>query len=151
MLFVAAFWRPNETPPWTFEAAMLQPEINCYVEGWGRQGDTGFIAVDRQLHPIGAAWLRLFRRTAPGYGFVDASIPEVTIAVKPNWRGKGVGSTLLDNLMEAAFRLGFTDVSLSVSEDNPAVRLYERKGFRRLEQVGGSWTMLARLGPPPVA
>jgi ribosomal protein S18 acetylase RimI-like enzyme len=31
--------------------------------------------------------------------------------------------------------------SLSVEQDNPAVRLYERLGFMRVERVANAWTM----------
>jgi len=87
MLYTAAFWRPNQTSPLTFEEALLPPEISRYVEGWGRPSDTAFVAVDMDFQPIGAAWFRLFDPATPGYGFVDPSIPEVTIAVIPDWRG----------------------------------------------------------------
>ena len=96
--------------------------------------------------PESAAWLRVFPPDEPGYGFIDIATPEVTIAVVPEWRRKGVGRDLLMTLLEAARALGFTAVSLSVSKDNPAATLYERCGFRRVGETGGSWTMRADLG-----
>ncbi|HEU4594495.1 MAG TPA: hypothetical protein VFS10_04935, partial [Pyrinomonadaceae bacterium] len=40
---------------------MRQPELARYVEGWGRAGDLGFVAVERGGGnlPVGAAWSRL--------------------------------------------------------------------------------------------
>ena len=35
---------------------------------------------------LGAAWLRLFPASAPGYGFVDEQTPELTISVVPSRR-----------------------------------------------------------------
>ncbi len=61
------------------------------------------------------------------------------------WRGRGVGSCLLDALIAAAREEGLTSLSLSVEPDNRARRLYERVGFRQVDEVSGSPTMLLRL------
>ena len=67
----------------------------------GVPGDTAVIALVDGF-PVGAAWYRLFKAATPGYGFVDEQTPELAIAVVPNARGKGVGSALLDALLERA-------------------------------------------------
>jgi ribosomal protein S18 acetylase RimI-like enzyme len=36
-------------------------------------------------------------------------------------------------------------MSLSVEPDNPALRLYEQRGFRKTGEHGGAWVMLAEL------
>jgi GNAT superfamily N-acetyltransferase len=65
-----------------------------------------------------------------GYGFLDASTPEVAIAVVPDRRGAGVGGALLRALLNTARSQGFGALSLSVQRNNPAaLRLYERNGF----------------------
>lgn len=66
------------------------------------------------------------------------------MAVLPGLRGRGVGSDLLAQLLRSA-RAVYRAVSLSVSADNPAVRLYERAGFERVRECGESLTMLKRL------
>jgi ribosomal protein S18 acetylase RimI-like enzyme len=111
---------------------------------WGRPGDAAVIAY-ADAGNVGAAWYRLFKEREPGYGFVDEHTPELTIAVVPSCRGKGYGEELLDALLAQAKRDGFEQVSLSVEPDNPALRLYERHGFHKVGESGGSWTMLARL------
>jgi ribosomal protein S18 acetylase RimI-like enzyme len=57
-----------------------------------------------------------------------------------------VGERLLRALLDEAARRGAARVSLSVEFDNPAARLYERLGFRRVEVIGGAWTMVADVG-----
>jgi ribosomal protein S18 acetylase RimI-like enzyme len=98
---------------------------------------------------VGAAWYRLFKEREPGYGFVDEQTPELSIAVVPSCRGKGYGEELLAALLAHAKKDGFEQISLSVEPDNPALRLYERYGFRKVGESGGSWTMLARLNDSP--
>ncbi len=116
-----------------------------YVEGWGRPGDTGVVAVDGAFR-VGAAWYRLFRPDAPGYGFVDERTPELAIAVVPSRRGRGFGDELLSALLAHARDEGYEQVSLSVERNNPALKLYDRHGFRTVSEVGNTYTMVARPG-----
>ena len=97
------------------------------------------------LVPVGAAWYRLYSAAEPGYGFVSESVPEVSIAVSEGARKSGVGSALLAALSEDARRQGHPSLSLSVLRENPAVRLYERFGFRLVEVTGEHQTMRPRL------
>jgi len=97
---------------------------------------------------VGAAWVRLLPESDPGYGFVDAATPELCMGVVPAWRGRGVGSRLLQVLIEDARERGLTSLSLSVEPDNFARRLYERVGFRQVDEVSGSLTMLLGFRRP---
>jgi ribosomal protein S18 acetylase RimI-like enzyme len=68
------------------------------------------------------------------------------MAVRPQWRGRGVGSVLLTGLVERATARGMRALSLSVEDGNHAARaLYERHGFRVVGRTGGSDTMLLEL------
>jgi GNAT superfamily N-acetyltransferase len=69
-------------------------------------------------------WLLLYRGS---YG--DEETPKVSIGVRPNARGRGVGEKLMRALIGEAARRGL-GLNLSVRSENPARRLYERLGFR---------------------
>jgi GNAT superfamily N-acetyltransferase len=58
-----------------------------------------------------------------------AVVVVVDIAVVPDARGNGIASSVLAHLLSEADGRGAT-VELSVATDSPAVRLYERLGFR---------------------
>ena len=119
--------------------------VALYVKAWGRRGDTAVIAIDNGF-PVGAAWYRLFSARQPGYGFVDERTPELAIAVVPSARGRGVGSALLDALLERARAEGHEAISLAVDRDNAgAIALYERHGFERTAESEDTHTMVARL------
>jgi ribosomal protein S18 acetylase RimI-like enzyme len=142
MLYEAAFWRGDDGRP-PIDEAFATPQLGRYLDGFGRPGDTGVIAVDAAGRPLGAAWYRRFSPREPGYGFVDGATPELSIAVAPGASGRGVGARLLAALLDRARAQGLPGLSLSVANDNPARRLYERAGFEVVHQHGGSTTMRA--------
>ena len=120
MLRHAFYWRSGGTVE---EASLWR-----YVSGWGRRGDTSVVALEDGF-PI-AAWSRLFTRDEPGFGFVDEQTPEVAIAVVPSRRGRGIGSELLDALVELAKEQGRGSLSLSVA-DSPAMHASRSRASRR--------------------
>ncbi len=130
------------------EAAFAIPSVRKYLDGWGRPGDAGAIAVDGDGRPLGAAWYRLLPPDNAGYGFIAADIPELSIGVREDARGRGVGRALLDALLKMARGQGYRALSLSVDRQNPACRLYARAGFRDAGVSGeedSSVTMVADL------
>ena len=140
MRVAGADWRPG-TAPRKVDEVLAVPGLAHYVLGWPRPRDAGVIAEGESEGPVGAAWWRFFPPEDPGFGFVNASTPEVSIGVVADWRGRGIGARMLDALIVRARSEGLPALSLSVEKDNYAVHLYERAGFRRVSLVDGSWTM----------
>jgi ribosomal protein S18 acetylase RimI-like enzyme len=138
MLRHAYYWRVDSV------SESGEPPVQRYVERWGRPGDTALIAI-HDFQRVGAAWFRLFKDNNRGYGFLDEETPELSIAIVPNKRGTGLGSELLDALLARARDDGYAAISLSVEKDSPAVGLYERHGFERVEEDDGAVTMKAEL------
>ena len=136
MIAHAYAWRVN-----AFEADI---PLTRYVDNWGRAGDVAIIAHETG-NRVGAAWLRLFPSSEPGYGFVDEQTPELSVAVVPSRRRHGLGQELMDGLLAAARSAGHQAVSLSVEADSPAVAFYERNGFERVRDADGGVVMLKRL------
>lgn len=144
MLDEAIHWDPDI--PRRPRAALLQTEAGRYVEDWGRPGDDALVALARDEEPAGATWVRLFDPARPGYGFIDAATPELSIAVARAHRGRGAGSLLLGGILGRARAHRVPRVSLSVHRENPARSLYERFGFTKVDQRGDAWTMVVDLG-----
>ena len=145
MLFEAFFWDADKERP-SFASFGDDPEFTRLLRNWGRKGDRAIIAEDGGLR-LGAGWFRLWTEDYHSYGFVDATTPEIAIAVKPEQRSKGLGRALLEALVRTARADGFTRLSLSVSPRNRARRLYESAGFRKVGESGTSWTLLLTLNP----
>ena len=139
MLYLAIHVAFEESPP--DPSIVEQPDVARYVRGWGRTHDAGVVAVDsREDRVVGAAWLRMWTAEDRGYGYLDDETPELSMSVEPEWRGRGVGTRLLEELLVHADQV-HAAVSLSVSARNPAQRLYRRFGFEVVGSLGDALTM----------
>ncbi len=134
----------------SLETVKKQPQLSRYAIDWGRMGDMGFVAWFDE-HFIGAAWLRLWSRDDKGFGYVDDSIPEFAIAVLPEYRGQGIGTKLLMQVLQSAQNI-YPAVSLKIRENNRVINLYQRTGFVKIEgsevvnRTGGiSFNMIRRF------
>jgi ribosomal protein S18 acetylase RimI-like enzyme len=65
----------------------------------------------------------------------DEKIHVIDIALLPEHRGAGIGTKLLRKLQEEAKAAG-KKLSIHVEIFNPARRLYERLGFKQVEEKG---------------
>ncbi len=80
----------------------------------------------------------------------DADV--MTIAVAPETQGTGLGTRLLDALLDEAGRRGATQVLLEVRADNEAAqKLYARRGFEQIAlrrgYYGDTDGLILRLRP----
>lgn len=117
------------------------PQLACYVERWGGEGDNGYAAVDEISGELcGAVWLRIFTGEYKGFGYVSDGIPELSIAVLKRYRGQGVGTKLMQRILDSNCSL--TPISLSVARASRAVDLYQRFGFKVVHFTDDSYTML---------
>ena len=139
MLYQSIYVDPDSPPP---DREIIDvPKIRKYVENWGKEDDSGFIAIDIKTgERIGAIWLRFFNFQNKGYGYINENIPEIGIAVDYDKRGKGIGSALLHKLLNN-LKESISSISLSVEPKNPAVKLYEKIGFVEYCAAGTSVIM----------
>lgn len=75
----------------------------------------------------------------------DVRIMDILLA--PEHRGSGIGTVLLREILEKAATAG-QSVSIHVEQDNPALRLYERLGFRQIDTFGVYLLMEWKPGMP---
>jgi GNAT superfamily N-acetyltransferase len=118
-----------------------------YIAGWPRDTDLGVIA-EADGERIGAASLRFLPAADPGYGFVAADVPELTIGVSLELRGRGVGRAPLRSIAEHAMSAGIRQISFSVERKNFAQKLYLSEGYQVADASGrDSDTMVKCLAP----
>lgn len=143
MVVEAVNWRRGAARPRV--EVLAEPEHSRYVTGWMRPSDAGFVAVDEQDAPIGAAWYRLLPADVTGFNHVGTNVPELVIGVRPIWRAHGVVRTLLHRLSDHARQAGYARISLNVEHDNFAASLYKSEGFAITRAGHGRDIMVKRL------
>jgi ribosomal protein S18 acetylase RimI-like enzyme len=94
--------------------------------------------VEKDGKPIGRLWLDEWRD----------QIRLVDIALMSEWRGSGIGTQLVQNVLARGAAAGKA-VTIHVEGFNPALRLYQRLGFEHVDTNGVyflmRWTPPARL------
>jgi ribosomal protein S18 acetylase RimI-like enzyme len=130
-------------PPDDPEYAQAVRKSEAYQQALGG-GEGITLIAEEKGERLGAAWYRFFSADRPGYGFIREDIPELTIAVAPEHRGKHAGKRLLQALTEQARKNGVKYLSLNVEYENVrARRLYAALGFILTKTLSdGSLVML---------
>ena len=68
-------------------------------------------------------------------------MPVLALSVLPPYRGQGIGTALLQALLQQVRQNGYRGMVLSVQRANPAVRLYQRMNFEIVAEKGEEWLM----------
>ncbi len=107
-------------------AVFLESQFNAQLESYRRS----FPHANHDIIEVNGA--------AAGRLYVDRGqkvLQLIDISLLPAYRGRGMGTALLQALLAEAAQAAGT-VSLSVATSNPARRLYERLGFRTVSCDG---------------
>jgi len=139
MFYTALHVRPGIKPP--PKSIIDEPALAKYIAYWGQRPDDIALVGTTKDQLAGAIWCRVLKKTEKGYGYIDDYTPELSMAIKPPFRNKGLGGRLLSAAFDALNQKGFLQVSLSVDQDNQAIRLYQRFGFKIVSEEGTAFTM----------
>ena len=124
-----------EPPP---RSVVDLPELQIYVTDFGTQPGDYCMVAEAEGKVVGAAWCRIIAN----YGHIDSSTPSLAISLLPEYCGQGIGTRLLNGLLLLLRENGYRRASLSVQKENPALRLYQRTGFRIVAEKGTEYLML---------
>lgn len=79
----------------------------------------------------------VFENNDPDYTIPKKRIYLSRMIVKEEYRNRGIGSIILDYLIDYAEQLGYEEITLGVDTDNLNARhLYEKKGFTNVLFIG---------------
>ena len=127
------------------------PELKQYEQHFGSyNGDVG-VYILSNANIAGAAWVRLLLN---GKAYVDDTTPELTLSIKPDFKGKGIDTALLQQLFIETSKL-YSQISVSVRDIPSEIKFYEKLGFIKCENTQhksalgvDSFIMLKKLEKP---
>ena len=127
-----------EPPPKSIIAA---PELQIYVDHFGDfKDDYGLVAeIDDQI--IGAVWVRIMN----DYGHIDNETPSFAISLYKEYRGLGIGTALMKEMLDLLKSQGYKRASLSVQKANYAAKMYLDIGFQIVDENDEEYIMMFKL------
>lgn len=124
-----------EPPP---KSIIASPELQVYVEHFGElKDDRGLVAeIDGKI--VGAVWARIMN----DYGHIDNATPSLAISLYKGYRGLGIGTAKMKDILHLLQSHGYKQVSLSVQKANYATKLYQKVGFEIIRENEEEYIMV---------
>ena len=138
-LYEAIFIPEGVEPP--ARDIIEKPELKIYYEGFGTGSADHCIVADDGGKVIGAVWTRIMN----DYGHVDDETPSFAISLYKEYRGQGIGTQLMKKMLVLLKEKGYEKASLAVQKANYAVRMYEKVGFKTVDENDEEFIMVCEL------
>jgi len=116
-------------------------DLRVYVRDFGKDPDDRCLVAEVDGKIIGAVWTRIMK----DYGHVDARTPSLAISLYKEYRNQGIGTVLLQQMLDLLRFDGYEQVSLSVQKANYALRMYQKAGFELVGENGEEVILLHYL------
>ncbi len=144
MLYEGVFWRDSDNKP-SLEEGLAYPDVSKSLADWGkRSGDIAVVAIINAT-PVGAAWYRFWTDSNSIRGYIDETTPVLVIAAHNEYRHLGIGTKMIEWLIDYAAKHAVQKISLMVSKDNYAIHLYQQQGFLEYADIGDSFLMVRKI------
>ena len=118
-----------------------QPELQVYVKDFGKnKGDLCLVA-EANNEIVGAVWCRIMN----DYGHIDNDTPSLAIALYKDYRGLGIGTDLMKEMLRILRFRGYKQASLAVQKENYAIKLYQKIGFVIVNENEEEYIMLCHF------
>ena len=127
-----------EAPP---RSVIDFPELQEYIIEFGNRKHDKALVAEIQGDIVGAIWVRIMN----DYGHIDNDTPSLAMSVCPRYRGLGIGTSLLKQLLQVERLAGYSKISLSVQKSNYAVKMYEKVGFTVVDENDEEYIMIVNL------
>lgn len=138
-LYEAIFVPEGMTAP--PKSIIKQPELQVYLTDFGeRKDDIGLVA-EAGSKVVGAVWVRVMN----DYGHINDEIPSFAISLFKEYRGKGIGTALMKEMLCVLKQRGYKQASLAVQKANYAVKMYKKIGFVIIDENEEEYIMVCHL------
>ena len=118
-----------------------KPELRIYYEDFGKKDADHCLVAEDEGKVIGAVWTRIMN----DYGHIDDKTPSFAISLYREYRGRGIGTKLMQEMLNLLKEKGYKRASLAVQKANYAVRMYEKVGFETVDENEEEYIMVCSL------
>ena len=125
------------------KSILKQAEMKVYIEDFGKEDDCCLVAVVNDK-PIGAVWTRILCGKVKGFGNIDGKTPEFAISLYKEYRGKGIGTQLMFEMLSVMKEKGYRQTALADQKDNYAVKMYQKVGFTIVDEKEEEYIMVCK-------
>ena len=135
-LYEAIFIPDDIKPP--SRNIICSPELQVYIDRFGSLKDDFALVAEIEGKIIGAVWIRIMY----DYGHIDDETPSLAISLYKEYRGQGIGTDMMKEMLSLLKTHGYKRVSLSVQKANYAAKIYRKIGFDIIRENKEEWIML---------
>lgn len=127
-----------EVPP---RSVISLPELQTYIKDFGLLKDDFALVAEIEKQIVGAVWVRIIN----DYGHIDSSTPSLAISLYKDYRKHGIGIAMMKEMLNLLRNHGYKSVSLSVQKANYAAKMYQKLGFKIVNENKDEWIIICHL------
>ncbi len=127
-----------EPPP---RSIIQRRELQVYVKDFGSEVHDRCLIAEVDGTIAGAVWVRIMK----DYGHIDDETPSFAISLCKEYRGYGIGTALMKQMLALLKNAGYKQASLSVQKANYAVKMYLNMGFEIIGENTEEYMMVCKL------
>jgi len=127
-----------EPPP---KSIIKNPDLQVYVQNFGTFEDDICLVAEADEKVVGAVWVRVMN----DYGHIEDGVPSFAISLYREYRGKGIGTELMRQMIAELKIRGYKKASLAVQKANYAVEMYKKVGFVVVDENDEEYIMVCHI------
>lgn len=116
------------------------PELQVYITDFGKSPDDICFLAEVDGKVAGAVWVRVME----DYGHLEEGVPSFAISLYKDYRNRGIGTALMERMIQELAKRGYEKASLAVQKTNYAVRMYQKVGFEIVGENEEEYLMMWR-------
>ena len=120
---------------------IASPELQIYVDRFGASKADFALVAEVEQKIVGAVWVRIIH----DYGHIDDRTPSFAISLYKEYRGLGIGTEMMRQMLVVLQEKGYRKASLAVQQANYAVRMYQQVGFEIVDKNEEEYIMVCNL------
>lgn len=116
------------------------PKLQVYITDFGKKPDDICFLAELDGKVAGAVWVRVME----DYGHLEEGVPSFAISLYKEYRNLGIGTALMERMLQELAQRGYEKASLAVQKANYAVRMYQKVGFEIVGENEEEYLMMWR-------